>query len=233
MSPGGAAEVLGLLVGNVADGSVIRWSFGVLAAYLLGAVSFSYCIVRILKGIDIRTVGSGNAGATNVLRVAGKVPALVALVLDIGKGAVPIAVFRLLDAPHQWVAAGALAAVIGHVYPVYMGFRGGKGVATAVGTLAMLAWPPTLLLLVLFGLVVAVTRFVSLGSVVASAAAPLAMWIGGERGWMPEPAILPNVLATGVIGLVIVFKHRENIARLLSGSENRLGDRAKAGGKGA
>ncbi|MEM6701780.1 MAG: glycerol-3-phosphate 1-O-acyltransferase PlsY [Acidobacteriota bacterium] len=200
---------------------------GVLVAYLFGAISFSYCIVRVLKGIDIRTVGSGNAGATNVLRVAGKGPALAALLLDIGKGAMVIVVLRSLGVAAPWVASAAVAAVLGHIYPIWMGFRGGKGVATAVGTLAVLSLRPTALLLVTFVAVVASTRFVSLGSVLAATLAPVAMLLGGRLGWIGSEALAAYVAAAAVIGGVVVWKHRENLQRLRSGTESRLGQKAK------
>ena len=200
---------------------------GVFVAYLFGAISFSYCIVRLLKGIDIRTVGSGNAGATNVLRVAGKGPALAALFLDIGKGAIVIVVLRALGVAAPWVASAAVAAVLGHIYPVWMSFRGGKGVATAVGTLAVLSFLPTVLLLVVFVAVVATTRYVSLGSVLAAALAPIAMLVGGRLGWVGGEAVVAYVAAAALIGGVVVWKHRENLGRLRAGTENRLGEKAK------
>lgn len=216
------------LIAVVASGAQTWWGpVGVFAAYLFGAVSFSYCIVRLLEGIDIRTVGSGNAGATNVLRVAGKGPALAALVLDISKGALVIVALRWLGVAAPWVASAAVAAVLGHIYPVWMGFRGGKGVATAVGTLAVLALRPTLLLLVAFVVVVAATRYVSLGSVVAAALAPVAMLVGAQLGWVAADAQAAYVAAAAMIGGVVVWKHRDNLGRLRSGTENRLGHRVE------
>ena len=200
----------------------------ILAAYLLGAVSFSYLIVRALRGIDIRTVGSGNAGATNVLRVAGKLPALLALVLDVGKGAAAVVALRSLGAPVPWVAAAAVAAVVGHVFPVYMAFRGGKGVATALGTLAVLTPRPTLLLVALFVVLVAATRYVSLGSVCVAVAGPLVMLLGGRLGWLEPGETWPYFFASALIGGVIVVKHRANLRRLFSGEESKLGERAAA-----
>ncbi len=197
----------------------------VIGAYLLGAVSFSYVIVRVLHGIDIRTVGSGNAGATNVLRTAGRAPALLALLLDVGKGAAAVGLLRSLGAGPATVALAAVAAVLGHIYPIWMGFRGGKGVATALGTLALLVPRPTLLLGAVFVVLVAIFRYVSLGSVAAAAAAPLAVWLGWRLGWVPDEALRPFLGATAVIGAVIVLKHRENLQRLARGTESRLGQK--------
>ncbi len=198
----------------------------VIVAYLLGSLSFSYLIVRALSGVDIRTVGSGNAGATNVLRVAGKGPALAALVLDAGKGIAAVLVARWLDAGPATVALVGLAAVIGHMAPVFFGFRGGKGVATAAGTLGILAPTATLLALVLFVLVVAVSRYVSLGSVVVALAHPwLILLLSRLRPG--ADALDPWLVFSSIsIGLLVVTKHRANLARLMSGTEKRLAEKA-------
>ena len=197
----------------------------VVAAYLLGSISFSVLIVRVLLGIDVRTVGSGNAGATNVLRVAGKLPALAALLLDAGKGLAAVLVARALEAPPVIVALVGVAAVLGHMYPIFFGFRGGKGVATAAGTLGSLAPVPTLVALGLFVVVVATTRYVSLGSILVAAAHPLLMLALPTLGWM---AAYDRWLVAGAasIAALIVFKHHENIGRLLRGQEKRIGQKA-------
>lgn len=206
------------------------WSQGaaVLCAYLLGSLSFSVLIVRVLLGVDIRTVGSGNAGATNVLRVAGRLPALIALLLDAGKGLAAVLVARTLDAPPMVVALVGVAAVLGHMYPVFFGFRGGKGVATAAGTLGSLAPFPTLVALALFVLIVAATRFVSLGSILVAIAHPLLMFVLPSLGWV-EPFDGWLVIGAAAIGALIVYKHHENIGRLLGGREKRIGQRAEVG----
>ncbi|REJ77103.1 MAG: glycerol-3-phosphate 1-O-acyltransferase [Acidobacteria bacterium] len=197
----------------------------VLAAYLLGSVSFSYLIVRLLRGVDIRTVGSGNAGATNVLRVAGTPAGICALVLDIGKGVAAVVVARLLDVGPVVIAAVGVAAVLGHMYPVFFGLRGGKGVATAAGTLGSLAPLATLASLVVFLLVVAWKRYVSLGSIVVAATCPAFMvLLPTLRG---RPVAWPLVAGAVAIGLLVTWKHRANIGRLLRGEEKRLGERAE------
>lgn len=195
----------------------------VTGAYLLGSISFSYLIVRALRGEDVRAVGSGNAGATNVLRAAGKLPGIATLLLDIGKGAAAVAVARALDARPPVVGLCAVAVVLGHVFPVFLGFRGGKGVATAGGAmlaLAPLAMAPTLLLLVL---VVAWTRYVSLGSVAAALAFPFFLLLGRAAGWVEADDWL--LAAAVAIAVLIVWKHRPNLERLRAGSERRLGER--------
>jgi glycerol-3-phosphate acyltransferase PlsY len=183
----------------------------VLGAYLLGSVSFSVVVVKLMQGLDVRTVGSGNAGATNVLRAAGK-----------KAGAAVLA----LDAPLAVVSGAAVAVVVGHVFPVFFGFRGGKGVATAAGALGTLAPSAMALGLVVFLAVVAWQRYVSLGSIVTAASFPLLVWIslrirGSESG---APWLL---LASGAIAILIVTKHSRNLQRLRRGTEPRLG-----GGRG-
>lgn len=195
-------------------------------AYLLGSISVSVLVVRLLRGIDVRTVGSGNAGATNVLRAAGRGPALLTLVLDAGKGVAAVLVARALGAGPWTLALVAVAVVVGHVYPLYFGFRGGKGVATAAGALFALAWRPTLVGLVAFVLILAWRRIVSLGSICAALAVPLAVLVAGGAGWLGEEGDwLALLCGTGGIGALVVFKHRANIARLRAGTEPRLGER--------
>ncbi len=204
------------------------WIPLILGAYLLGAVSFSLLIVKALRGIDIRTVGSGNAGATNVLRAAGAKPALAVLFLDIAKGALPVLCARALGAPGPVVGAAAVAAVLGHVAPVYYGFRGGKGVATATGAMASLAPWAALAAAGIFALVVITTRYVSLASVAAVGLFPVLIYAAGRLGWRaPAPPWL--LVAAAAVAVLVVVMHRANIRRLLSGSENRLGDRREEG----
>ncbi|HEX5760895.1 MAG TPA: glycerol-3-phosphate 1-O-acyltransferase PlsY [Thermoanaerobaculia bacterium] len=195
-------------------------------AYLLGSISFSYLIVRALQGRDVRALGSGNAGATNVLRAAGKLPGVATLLLDIAKGAAAVLAARALAAPPPVVALCAAAVVLGHVFPLFLGFRGGKGVATAagaMGALAPLAIVPTFLLLVL---VVAGSRYVSLGSIAATLAFPLFLLLGRAAGWIAADGWVLG--AAAAVAALIVWKHRSNLARLRAGSEPRLGDRQAA-----
>lgn len=198
----------------------------IVAAYLLGSISFSVLVVRLLRGVDVRTVGSGNAGATNVLRAAGKGPAIATLLLDAGKGVAAVIGARLLDAGPWVVGLMAVAVVVGHVYPLYFGFRGGKGVATAGGALFALDWRPTLAALGVFLLALAWTRIVSLSSISAAAAIPLLVLVAGVLGLLGESgAWLAVLAATALIAALVIFKHRANLARLRAGTEPRLGER--------
>jgi len=188
----------------------------VLAGYLLGSISFALWLVRWRTGSDIREVGSGNAGATNVLRAHGKALAVAVALLDVAKGTAAVLVVRLVTADPRYAAAAALAAVLGHVFPLYSGFRGGKGVATAVGAFLALAPLATVLCLAVFLLVVAVSRYVSLGSVVAIVLLPPA---AGLLFHAPR-AVVAAAAATAV---VVVFKHIDNLKRLARGEERKLG----------
>jgi acyl phosphate:glycerol-3-phosphate acyltransferase len=185
-------------------------------AYLLGSISFAVLIVRLLTGKDIRTEGSGNAGATNVLRAHGKRLGLAVAVLDIAKGAAAVFLVRAVTADPRYAAAAAFAAILGHVFPIFYGFRGGKGVATAVGAFLVLAPWPTLVCLAVFIAVVAATRYVSLGSVVSMALLPP---VAGVLFHAPRPV----VMAAAGAAFLIIWKHRDNIKRLARGEERKLG----------
>lgn len=199
----------------------------VLGAYLLGSISFSYLIVKAKEGKDVRTVGSGNAGATNVLRASGKKPAMLVLVLDIAKGVLAVVAARELAAPPSVVGAAAVAVVLGHVFPVFLGFRGGKGVATSAGVMGALAPAAMLFTLLVFLAVVAWKRYVSLGSMVAAAVFPLLAWACQRLGWVRhEDSWL--IAGSAAIALIIIVKHWTNVQRLLQGAEPRLGEK-KAG----
>lgn len=188
----------------------------VLLAYLLGSISFAVLLVRATTGRDIRAEGSGNAGATNVLRSHGKKLALLVALLDVAKGVAAVLLMRLVTADPRWSAAAGFAAILGHVFPVFYGFRGGKGVATAVG--AFLALSPLALLVCLaaFLAIVAATRYVSLASVVALALLPP---VSGLFFHAPRAV----VTAAGLTALLIVVKHLPNLKRLARGEERKLG----------
>ena len=196
----------------------------VVGAYLLGSVSFSVVVVKVMQGLDVRTVGSGNAGATNVMRAAGKKAGVAVLALDVIKGMTAVAVPRALDAPPAVVGSAAVAVVLGHVFPVFFGFRGGKGVATSAGALGTLAPAAMAAGLAVFILVVFWKRYVSLGSMVTAVLFPLLVGLGARLGW-PEYGGPWLVLASSAIALLIVIKHRNNLRRLRAGTEPRLGDR--------
>lgn len=192
------------------------------AAYLLGSIPWSYLIVRLTRGVDVRKVGSGNVGATNAMRAAGKKVGIAALVLDIGKGIAAVLVARALGAPPELVGGAAVAVVLGHVFPIFLRFRGGKGVATAAGVLGALEPRVMAFGLLIFFVLVAWKRYVSLGSVVVAGVFPILAWGGQRMGWAPrDPWVLFSSVA---IGAVIIARHRSNIERLLRGTERRLGD---------
>ena len=186
----------------------------IIGSYLVGAVPFGLLLSRS-SGIDIRTQGSGNIGATNVARLLGKKMGILTLLLDVGKGFFPMFVTALVigDGPGRnlMIALSGAATVVGHMYPVYLGFRGGKGVATGLGVFLYLAPLSVLFSLLLFIAAVALSGFVSLGSLLASAAIPLWLFLLGEASW--------KILLSSFIGILIWFKHIPNIKRLLAGTE--------------
>jgi glycerol-3-phosphate acyltransferase PlsY len=184
----------------------------VVVGYLLGSIPFAYLAGR-LRGVDIRTVGSKNVGATNVFRTLGKRIGITVMVLDIAKGLVAVLIARgLTDSP--WPIAAAAAAIVGHVFPVWLRFRGGKGVAVAGGAMIGLAPIPALVVVVIWFAVVALTRYVSLASVVAAALFPFLVLLFGEP-W-------PVVAFTALAAVAVIVRHRANIGRLLAGEELRL-----------
>jgi glycerol-3-phosphate dehydrogenase (NAD(P)+) len=209
--------------GATLAGERLKIGLFLLASYLLGSVSFGYWIVRFAKGLDIRTLGSGNAGATNALRAAGKLPGLFTLLGDVLKGLLPVFVGRWLGVGETWAAAAGVAAVLGHVFPVFLGWRGGKGVATAGGAFLALATGPALLTFATFFVIVRFTRYVSLGSVVAALLFPVYWGLFGRLGWSLGPSRALFLLALGVAALIVV-KHRGNLGRLWRGIERRLGE---------
>lgn len=198
----------------------------ILLAYLIGSVPFGYLIVKSRGAGDIRETGSGGTGATNVTRRAGRAAGVMTLVLDAAKGAVAVALARWLLTTdfgvNWWVAAAGLAAVAGHVFPVWLGFRGGKGVATGLGVFACLAPLAVLAVVPVFVAVVWATRYVSLGSITAAAALPLFVWLFGGRGASTTTTLAPLLTAAAAGAALIIFMHRANIGRLLRGTENKL-----------
>jgi acyl phosphate:glycerol-3-phosphate acyltransferase len=189
----------------------------VLFGYLAGSVPFAFLLAR-RAGIDVRIAGSGNVGAANVLRTAGARRALLVMLLDVAKGAAAVV---LAHAAIGGVAAGALtgaAAIVGHIYPVWLRFHGGKGVAVAAGVFSVLAPAATAIAALLFLVTVWMTRYVSLGSVAATLALPPAAWLAGES--------CAVVFAAAGTASLILFRHRANLRRLRSGIEPRMGVRA-------
>jgi glycerol-3-phosphate acyltransferase PlsY len=202
----------------------------VVAAYLLGAVPFGLVLTRIFTGKDVRSVGSGNIGASNVARAAGKKVGVLTLVLDAAKASLPMLLtLRLLAGEGRataelWMVLVGLAAFLGHLYPVWLGFKGGKGVATALGVFAVLAPIPSLLALVTFGAAYAATRVPAVGSLSGTAVCCLGAIVqtllqkGGVRAAFASPVPWAALFVT----LLIVLRHRANIARLLQGAENKV-----------
>lgn len=184
-----------------------------LAGYLLGSVPFGLVIARALGLGDLRAIGSGNIGATNVLRTGNRPAAAATLILDSGKGAAAVLIARALAAEDAGQIAG-LAAFLGHCFPVWLGFRGGKGVATFLGLLLALAWPVGLAACATWLVTAAVLRFSSLAALVAAALSPLWATLLGR----PDTAALLMALA-----LIVLWRHRENVARLRAGTEPRIG----------
>jgi glycerol-3-phosphate acyltransferase PlsY len=184
-------------------------------AYLAGSIPFSYLVARVFGVRDVRKEGSGNVGATNVLRTAGRSAGVLALGLDVLKGVVPVLAATRLDPPGDWPELAAVMAVLGHLFPVWLGFRGGKGVATGAGAFLALAPRASVLALAVFLVTAAISRFVSLGSVVAAASLPFLMWLLGARA--------VSCLAAGAVAVLIIARHRENLRRLIAGRERRLG----------
>jgi acyl phosphate:glycerol-3-phosphate acyltransferase len=187
------------------------------AAYLLGSIPFAYLLARRLGGVDLRATGSGNVGAANVLRTTGAAGAIAAMALDGSKGAAAVAVARMFVPGDAVPAAAGVAAILGHTFSVWLRFRGGKGVATACGVFAMLAPQATVIAAVFFTATVWLTRYVSLGSLIASVSlAPIAYAFNA-----PPPVVVAAALAAGII----VERHRANLTRLLSGTERRIGQK--------
>ena len=184
-----------------------------LAAYLLGSVPFGLVMARVFGLGDIRQIGSGNIGATNVLRTGNKLAAFLTLILDAGKGGIAVLVARIFLAEDAAQLAG-FAAYLGHCYPVFLGFRGGKGVATWLGTLLVLAWPLGAAACAIWAVVVGISRISSLGGMVGAVLSPLVAWALG----------LPTMIAlTAALAILILLRHRHNISRLIAGNEPHVG----------
>lgn len=189
-------------------------ALALVAAYLIGGIPFGFLLVRWKTGADIRASGSGNIGATNVLRTTGWTTAVATLALDIAKGYLAVWLAgRLTGGDANWMAAAALAVMAGHAFPLFLGRKGGKAVASFIGAYLCLTPLPLAATIVVFLAMVAWTRHISVGSIVAAGSFPLAVWLISH----PPRAV---VAAAVVSGVFIVYRHRENIARLRAGNEN-------------
>lgn len=199
-------------------------------AYLIGSINFSIILSKKMAGFDLREKGSGNAGTTNMLRTVGKKAALITLVCDILKGIVPVLLAVLTGNIANHFEAGVqteylvqiagIFAIIGHTFPIYFGFKGGKGVATSLGLLLIINWQIGLICLVFALLVMAVTRMVSLGSIATAILFPVLtiFRIGSEYFIVPGKYIAFSI----ILALIVIFNHRTNIKRILTGTENKL-----------
>jgi glycerol-3-phosphate acyltransferase PlsY len=202
-----------------------------LLGYLLGSIPAGYLAGRWLGGLDIRQEGSGSTGATNVLRVLGKGPALVVFLVDVLKGTAAVLLAKAVLAPlgvaswhtDSWVVGAGLAALAGHIWPVWLGLRGGKAVATALGMLLGLTWPVGLACFGIFLTVLAISRIVSLSSVAAAVALPVLMlgWFRSEGLGLRYPYLALALLTSALV----IWRHRSNLSRLLAGTEPRLGEK--------
>lgn len=200
------------------DAAFVRGASFVVFAYFLGSVPFGILVTRLFdRSVDLRAVGSGNIGATNVARAVGKAAGILTLFLDAGKGIFAMSLTHMFTEGRAdaWLALVGAAVFLGHVFPVSMNFRGGKGVATALGIVLFLSPVTTFILLVVFSLVVYFTRYVSLGSLCAAAGLPLMMaFLATSRHF---------VTLSLVMTFLVFYTHRENIRRLLSGEEKKFG----------
>jgi glycerol-3-phosphate acyltransferase PlsY len=193
----------------------------VVIAYLIGSIPFGYLIVRTKGGGDVRQTGSGGTGATNVSRRAGKAAGVLTLLLDASKGAAAVLIAHAIGGGDWVKAAAAIAVIAGHIFPVWLRFRGGKGVATGVGVFLVLAPLALLCAGVVFVSIVFFTRYVSLGSITAAALIPLFVWLQNvfvERVWDLRPLLTAAIAGA----LLILFAHRGNIERLARGTESRI-----------
>lgn len=194
-----------------------------LGCYIVGAIPFGLIIGKLVKGIDIRDFGSGNIGASNVMRTLGKGWALLVFVLDTAKGLVPVLVCaNVLGLPPRFVVAGALLSIVGHTFSVFINFKGGKGVATSLGVIIGLDWR---IAAIAFGgwiLIVAITRYISVASVIASVSVPLQMYF-----WKSMNVPRAYQALAAVAAIAIVLKHISNFKRLLNGTESKIGQKVK------
>ena len=185
-----------------------------IAAFLVGSIPFGYLLVRWKTGEDVREKGSGNIGATNVLRTTGRLAAVATLLLDIGKGVFAVWLAgKLSGGSPVWMSLAALAVMAGHAFPVFLKFQGGKAVASFIGAFLYLTPIPMIAALLVFVIVVAATRQISMGSIVAAGSLPLATWLIEHPPWIV-------IFATLVAAVFVIYRHRANIERIRAGTEN-------------
>jgi acyl phosphate:glycerol-3-phosphate acyltransferase len=187
-----------------------------IVAYLLGSIPFAYVLVRLAGAGDVRRVGSGNVGATNAMRAVGWKLAAIVAALDVGKGVLAVVLMREVTANPAWAAAAGVMAVVGHCFPVWLSFQGGKGVATAAGAFGTIALAPIAAVAAVWFALLALTRIVSLSSVIAAASFPVLFYV------LERPPLRVATCAVAAV-VVIIWRHRSNMVRLVQGDEPRLG----------
>lgn len=216
--------------------TILCYASAVIIPYLLSGVNTAIIVTKIKSGEDIRKLGSGNAGLTNTLRTQGKLAALFVLLGDILKGVISIIavslIFRFVLGIDTYSCAegftwvnymAGIFAVLGHIFPIYYGFKGGKGILVTFSTMLAINWIPALILLGIFGIIVAITRYVSLGSIIAAACYPVAVYIFSMMN--NDGAAILNLLLSAFIGFMLIFMHRANIKRLIAHNEKKLGQK--------
>jgi glycerol-3-phosphate acyltransferase PlsY len=199
------------------------WLISIPLAYLLGSIPFGYLLVKIFRKQDIRATGSGNIGATNVARSGAKGLGIATLLLDLGKAFLAVKIAQhLAPGNYDLAVTAAVAAILGHVFPIWLGFRGGKGVASALGVFLALSWPSGLIVFAVFLVIFFLTHYVSLASIIGSALLPpVALYFIHQR----TPIVIAGLI---FIPLLIIVKHHANIRRLLAGTESRFGKKKAA-----
>jgi glycerol-3-phosphate acyltransferase PlsY len=193
-------------------------ALGLVVVFLIGSIPVGFLVARAAGGFDIRGKGSGSIGATNVLRTLGPVPAVLTLLGDVAKGYVAVRAAEVIGPEPVWGAAGAVLAIVGNCWPVFLRFKGGKGVATALGAFLALTPRAILLAMAVWVVLTAAFRYVSLASILACVSLAIGAWL---FGYAPTYAV-----AAGCAAAVILWRHHDNVKRLLSGTERRLGERA-------
>lgn len=196
-----------------------------LIAYLIGSIPFGYIITRLIRDVDIRHYGSGNIGATNVLRLLGWKLGLLVFLLDAAKGVAAVLLAGAISDQDALPFLAGLAVLLGHCFPIFLKFKGGKGAATGIGVIAALSVWAALIVLLLAAAVIAATRYVSLGSILGAMSAPLIFWLLGYDA--------AHIYFGVVAALIIVLRHHANIARLLKGTEAKIGQRSGPAGGGS
>lgn len=190
----------------------------VIFAYLCGSVSSAIIVCRLMRLPDPRTEGSRNPGATNVLRIGGKSAAIITMIGDVLKGVIPVLVAQTLELPPYVIACTAFAAFLGHLYPIFFGFVGGKGVATLMGSLLALSFLTGLVFIALWLMIILLTRYVSIASMLACLLTPLSVWYFTHQ--------VDYVVVTLLMAVVVIYRHRNNLVNLMNGTERRIGQKA-------